>query len=195
MVNISKVRHEAGSIWFYCCTRSGRCGTRRRIDFRSRVGVYYDPKVAHFETLDKQALMPICERELSDLPQQLTLHAKYTSDSADTYIVASAGDGWLVVVRKHGWRTCDVGFPWMNLTSYSSNGGPDLTTTDVVELFKDTLVRHEKAFGGKGAFLNWLDTETKKAKQACPDLWSCNVTTYDSLRSDLQEALKNYRGH
>ncbi len=157
-------------------------------------GVYYDPKVAHFETLDKQALMPICERELSDLPRQLTLHAKYISDSADIYIVASTNYEWLVAVRKRGWRTCDVGFPWMNLASYSSHE-PDLTTTEVVELFKDTLVRHEKAFGGKSAFLKWLDSETEKAKRACPDLRSCNVTTYDSLRSDLQEALKNYRDH
>ena len=159
----------------------------------------YDPQRVHFESLETKTLLPSCEKMLSDmnpLPRELTLYAKYTHDSTHIYVVGKAEVGAILVIRN---GVCDVGIPLLSITQTHHNpplhsDAPDLTDTEVTGLFKDTLARHTKAFGGKEAFIEWLDKTAENARGGCkglPDVWC--PPTYHTFQPLLQQMLQDFR--
>lgn len=162
-------------------------------------GIGYDAHKVHFKLLETRTLLPSCKKMLSDinpLPRVMTLYAKYTSGSTSIYIVGQSDNEKILVLRN---GVCDSGVPLLSITQTHHNpplvsDAPVLTDEEVMGLFEDTLARHTNAFGGKDAFIKWLDMTSEDARSGCkslPDLWC--PPTYHTLQPALQDALKNYR--
>jgi hypothetical protein len=159
----------------------------------------YDPQSVHFELIETKTFLPICKKILSDmnpLPRVQTIYAKYTTDSTSIYIVGTADSEKILVLRN---GECRSGNPMLSITqtyhhpTYAGDS-PILTDIEVMEIFKDALSRHEKAFGGKDIFLKWLDETTDIARSSCKGFSEVYCpTTYHSFQPILQQMLQNYR--
>ena len=159
----------------------------------------YDPQVAHFSSVETKNLLPTCQKqflEFDQIPEALTLYAQYQDKDWLIYI-AGPDDGAGAFKIRGG--ECHANPPLIALNRRQPNPPappiePFLTEAQSVGLFKDALIRHEAAFGGKEPFLSWLITSTEKGRAVCKGLpeFSC-PPSYHTLPQVLQDVLEQYR--
>ena len=159
----------------------------------------YDPSVAHFSSIDAKDLLPACQKqflEFDQIPKTLTLYAQYQDGDWLIYI-AGPDDGAGAFKIRGG--ECHASPPLIALVRQQPNPPAPpketfLTEAQSIGLFKDALVRHEAAFGGKAAFLNWLIASTDKVRAGCKGLPEISCPpTYRTLPRVLQDILEQYR--
>ena len=160
----------------------------------------YDSSKVHFEFLDTSLLVPSCNKFLSvfdPLPRRLILYAQYKSDTTTIYIADSVpGHEINIFVIRNG--ICDGGVANFSMRQIHFNppepsDSPALTDLELAELFKDTLVRHEKAFGSKAIFLKRLEETVEWRVGGCKASsirWCSAISPIPAINLEL---LNNYR--
>lgn len=161
----------------------------------------YDRARVHFETIQSSLLLPQCKKLLLDyssVPEILTLYAKYHTALATIFIAGTGENITIYIIRG---ERCEAGVPsiamvgkheelrWMPL----KNSQPPLSEEEASSLFADALSRYSNAFGGKDAFLNWLDARSKELKVRCNEKTISCPPTYRSLPPDLLLLLDGYK--
>lgn len=131
---------------------------------------YYESRKVHFEMLKTSVLLPNCKKFLTifkPLPRQLILYAKYQYHATSIYIVGANLSSGIFVIRDGACDSGSADFSLRQMHSIPSRSeeSPVLADAEVRGLFQDALVRHEKAFGGKIAFLMWLEDTTDEWKE------------------------------
>jgi hypothetical protein len=163
-------------------------------------GLVYDAQQVHFGTVKTKELLPACKRALSDLspqPSALTLYAEHKTPHSRIYIAGTEDNQKILVVHDDG--VCSAGVPIVSIlqrhhTPREVIDGPALSDEEDRGLIRDALMRYSAAFGGKGRFLEWLDSGTEKATSGCkgqPES-SC-PPTYQMFQPGLQEVIQQFR--
>jgi hypothetical protein len=164
---------------------------------------FYDSRRAHFELIKTSVIKECSDLDSSFIPfpTELKLYAQYKHDTTSIYILDrdEALSTALFVIRN---GVCKAGYAEAairhiaNKSPYHSSSTTGLTDEEVKGLFEDALVRHEKAFGGKAAFLKWLERTRDWKVGGCNetlDGW-CPHVPYDStILPFVMEILNNYR--
>lgn len=162
----------------------------------------YDPHKVHFDQLDTSLLKPSCDLYLSvfkPLLPKLNIYAEYKRDGTNIYIADAGVEHRInIFVLRNG--ICSGGIAHhsmlqVHFTPPQIGDSPVLTDTEVAELFKDALIRHEKAFGGKVPFLKWLEGTRDWKVGGCnvsSDKW-CPGSYDHPIQPFVLEILNNYR--
>jgi len=164
-------------------------------------GHYYYPNQASFERIRFSSLGAAClnyERDFYPTSKHppAYLYGLYEHEITHIWIIGT-NDGATLFVRRGDScvRTNPVIAFWQNYSPASRNPAePEMSRSEIINVFSDLLVRFEKAFRGKEHFLNWLDDYTEAVQRTCsdPSRQTC-PPTWHSLPSYLQDILTDFR--
>ena len=161
---------------------------------------FYDPRKVRFELIKTSVIKECRDLDSSFIPYppELKLYAQYKHDTTSIYVLdRDKALSTALFIFRNG--ICERGYADGALL-YVANDSPHsktgLTDEEVKGLFEDALVRHEKAFGGKAAFLKWLEDTKDWKVGGCKepaDGW-CPAPPYDAtVQPFVLEILNNYR--
>lgn len=125
----------------------------------------FDMKSVLFPTISQGDLPSGCNTYFSGLKKKagkFKLLAQYFYDNTKIYITEYVNDSVSIFVIRN--NLCQFGRADGSLGQFAK---PILNDDEVVALYRDALMKYERAFGGKRQFLEWLESSPELRVGGC----------------------------